>query len=60
MKKICKQCRLFVEENVCPICKNSDFTTSWNGRINVLNGEKSDVAKKLTITANGEYAIKAR
>lgn len=60
MRKACKQCRILVEGGSCPICQNSDFATSWNGRINVLDAEKSGVAKKLSITKDGEYAIKTR
>lgn len=37
-----------------------DFTASWKGRITVVNAEKSAVAKKVGIEADGEYAIKVR
>jgi len=60
MKKVCKKCRIFVEGSECPICKNANFTETWKGRINILNVEKSEIAKKVGIEVKGEYAIKVR
>ena len=60
MKKACRQCRALVEGGSCPVCSNSDFATSWNGRITILNQEKSAIAKRLALTKNGDYAIKVR
>ncbi len=59
-KKACKQCKIFVEGNECPICKGRQFTTNWQGRINILDPEKSDIAKKIEIKVKGEYAIKVK
>jgi len=59
-KKVCKKCKLFVKESVCPICNSSDFSENWNGRIFILNAEKSEIAKRVGIKNNGEYAVKVR
>ncbi len=59
-KKVCKKCKLFVEGDLCPICKSSSFSTNWQGRINIIDARKSDIAKKIGIAAKGEYAIKVR
>ena len=59
-KKCCKSCKIFVEGSECPICKMSNFTTNWQGRIAVLDANKSDIAKKIGIEVKGEYAIKCR
>lgn len=59
-KKVCKKCKIFVDKDVCPICNGNQFTTTWNGRITILNPEKSEIAKKLEIKKEGEYAIKIR
>ena len=59
-KKVCKTCKLFVEGNDCPICKGTTFTTTWQGRINILDANKSDIAKRMKIGVKGEYAIKVR
>jgi len=60
MKRACKECKLLVETGVCPICKNSDFSTSWNGRVTIIDVENSQIAKKMAVKANGDFAIKVR
>ncbi len=57
-RKACKKCKIFVDGDECPICKGSQFATNWKGRINVLDSNKSDVAKKVGLTIKGEYTIK--
>jgi len=37
-----------------------DFSSTWQGRIFVIDPEKSEIAKKLNIKERGEYAIKVR
>ena len=59
-KKACKKCRSFVKTNVCPICKGTDLTETWHGRINVIDAAKSEIAKKINIEIKGEYSIKVR
>ena len=60
MKKVCKKCRIFVEGQECPICRNSSFTETWKGRMIILDTEKSEISKKVGIGVKGEYAIKVR
>lgn len=57
-RKVCKKCKLFVEKDKCPICGGNQFNDTWKGRITILKFDKSDVAGKMGITANGEYVIK--
>ncbi len=57
-KKVCKKCKILVKGNECPICKGSQFTSSWKGRIIMLQPEKSEIAAKIGIKEKGEYAIK--
>lgn len=59
-KKVCKTCRLFVDSPQCPICNGKQFSTNWQGRINVLDSEKSAIAKRIGIKVKGEYAIKVK
>lgn len=59
-KKVCKLCRMFVEAEECPTCKSSNFSTNWQGRVFIIDPEKSRVAKEVGYTAQGEYAIKVR
>lgn len=60
MKKVCKKCKLFVKGDVCPLCKGNQFSTNWKGKLIILDPNESIIAKKLGITAKGEYAIKVR
>ncbi len=58
MDSACKNCRLIiVQGSVCPICGSTALTTKWSGYVVVLNAEKSEIAKKLEIKANGTYAL---
>jgi DNA-directed RNA polymerase subunit E" len=58
MEKACKKCRVIIAQgDVCPICGSSDMTVKWSGYVVILNSEKSELAKKLGITANGTYAL---
>ena len=59
-KKVCKKCKVFVDGNECPVCKGNKFSTNWQGRISILDPEKSSIAKKVGMKAKGEYAIKVR
>ncbi|MBI5391650.1 DNA-directed RNA polymerase subunit E'' [Candidatus Woesearchaeota archaeon] len=59
-KKVCRKCKIFVKGNECPICKGSDVTASWKGRIIIVDAKKSEIAKKLGINVGGEYAIRIK
>lgn len=59
-KKVCKNCRLFVEGDVCPICKSNIFTDNFKGRVYVVDAANSLVAQKIGFNTKGEYAIKIR
>ena len=59
-KKVCKKCKIFVEGNICPVCKSNQFSSNWQGRLHVLDANKSLIANKIDIKVKGEYAIKAR
>lgn len=59
-KKVCKNCKLFVEGSTCPLCKGNQFSTSWQGRINIIDANKSEIAKKIGATSKGDYVLKVR
>ncbi len=59
-KKVCKKCKLFVEGDVCPICKGNIFSTNWQGRLFIKDAERSMIANKMGIKIKGEYAIKVK
>ena len=57
-RKVCKRCKLFTDDDLCPICKKDSFTTTWKGRIFFLDIDKSMIAQKMGVEKEGEYAIK--
>ena len=59
-KKVCRVDKIFVEGEECPICKGTSFTNTWQGRLFIHENAKSEVAKKIAATHDGEYAIKVR
>jgi DNA-directed RNA polymerase subunit E" len=59
-EKVCKSCKLFVEGTVCPVCKESNFTTVYQGKLNILDVNKSFIARQINIKEKWRYAIKIR
>lgn len=59
-KKACKRCKMFIEQDTCPTCGTSSFSTSWQGRLLITDPEHSMIAQKVCITTKGEYAIKVK
>jgi DNA-directed RNA polymerase subunit E" len=59
-KKVCKKCKIFVEGEICPICKRNSFSTNWQGRIYFIDTQRSTIAKKIGVDVKGEYAIKVK
>jgi RNA polymerase subunit RPABC4/transcription elongation factor Spt4 len=59
-KKVCRNCRYVYEDNVCPVCKSSATASSHQGRLFIINPEKSEIAQKISAKTAGEYAIKVR
>jgi DNA-directed RNA polymerase subunit E" len=58
--KVCKKCKIFVQDDKCPICQGTQLTETWKGRIIIINPDQSEIARKLQIKKKGTYAIKAR
>ena len=59
-KKVCKACKLMVEGSECAICHGKSFTTTWQGRLFIVDANKSGIAQKIGYKVKGEYAIKTR
>jgi len=58
--KACKKCRFIFEDGEkCPKCGSTSLTEGWKGKIEVINPEKSEIAKQLKFTEKGVYAIKS-
>lgn len=59
-EKVCRTCKIIVQDELCPICKKSSFSTNFNGRMIILDAKRSEIAKKSGIEHNGEFAIKVK
>lgn len=59
-KKYCKKCKILVDEDKCPQCGDNDLSTNTQGRLVVIDANKSIVAKKLDRKTKGEYAIRLK
>ncbi len=59
-KNVCKRCKMFYEGPTCPVCKVAEHATGWQGRISIIDAEKSLIGKNIGITIKGEYALKVR
>lgn len=59
-RKVCKKCKLFVDGSECPLCKGNSFSQVWQGRLFISDNTNSEIAKKIGVTAKGEYAIKVK
>ena len=56
----CKECHLILEDKSCPSCPDSEVSREWQGFVEVLNPEKSDLAKEMGIRTPGRYALRVR
>jgi len=56
-EKVCRNCRLFVKEDVCPLCGESNFSRSWKGMMLINNPAESEIARTLGIKTKGKYTL---
>ena len=59
-QKACRLCKVVTEEAICPVCKSSEFSEDFQGFIIILNAKKSQLAEKMGIKEEGQYALKIR
>lgn len=57
--KACRKCRFIHEEEKCPKCGSTSNTEGWKGKIEIIDPEKSEIAKNLRLTEKGTYAVKS-
>ena len=59
--KACKKCKyISVNAKECPICKSKELTEHFSGMVIVLNPENSEIAKEMSITNIGRYALRIK
>ena len=60
-REVCKKTKKFMDDpNFKEHKAISGTTNNWQGRIYVVDPEKSDIAKEMGLEEKGEYAIKVR
>mgnify|MGYP001177404011 FL=1 len=55
-----KECHLILDEKSCPRCPDADVSREWQGFIEVLDPEMSELAKEMGIRTPGRYALRVR
>ena len=60
MSRACRNCKIIIEENICPICRGTDLSDDYSGLLVVLEPEGSQMAQKMEIKKEGRYALKIR
>jgi len=57
--KACRSCRKVIEKGKeCPACNGTAFTTFWRGYVEIIDPEKSGIAKKMGVSSIGKYALR--
>lgn len=57
-EKACKNCKLIYYEDSCPSCGKKEVSDTFKGKVEIVNSEKSEIAKELKISKDGLYAIR--
>ena len=57
-EKACKHCKIIYDGDQCPHCGKKEFSDNFKGKVEIVDPEKSEFAKKLKVTKKGIYAIK--
>jgi DNA-directed RNA polymerase subunit E" len=60
MSRACRNCKIIIEENVCPICKGTNLSDDYSGLLIIVDPEGSQMAQKMEIKKEGWYALKIR
>jgi DNA-directed RNA polymerase subunit E" len=58
--RACRNCKNISDENICPVCKGTEFSDDYSGLLIVLDPENSILAETLDTTEDGQYALKIR
>ncbi len=57
-EKACKNCKLIYEGDLCPNCEKKETSEGFKGKVEIVNPEKSELAKQLKVSKKGIYAIR--
>lgn len=56
-KYVCRSCKMFTTEKVCPNCGSKDLSASWKGVVIINDPKDSEIAEVLGIDKPGKYAL---
>lgn len=59
-EKVCKSCKIIFEGDKCPICKDINYTNSYQGKVYIIDANKSFIAQQINIKEKGKYAMKIK
>ncbi|MCZ7357804.1 MAG: DNA-directed RNA polymerase, subunit E'' [Candidatus Methanoperedens sp.] len=59
-ENVCKECHRIVTGQVCQVCNSTSLTSDWSGYVVIIDPAKSQIAKRLSVTLPGKYALKVR
>jgi RNA polymerase subunit RPABC4/transcription elongation factor Spt4 len=57
-RKACSQCGNLSVADKCPACGSNQFLDKYKGEVAVFNATESEIAQKLTIKNNGNFALR--
>ena len=57
-EKACKNCKRIYEGDVCPNCEHKDTSDTFKGKVEIIDAEKSEIAKELKVAKKGIYAVR--
>ncbi len=59
-RNVCRNCRILVKGNACPLCRGNDLTTTWAGVAVIYDPAGSQIAKEMGVEAKGTFALRVR
>ncbi len=59
-EKACLNCKAVYIGDRCPKCDETPSTNTFKGKLQVFNADKSEIANRLDIHKEGEFAIKIK
>jgi RNA polymerase subunit RPABC4/transcription elongation factor Spt4 len=59
-RNVCRNCRILVKGQTCPLCGGNDLTTTWAGVAIIYDPRDSQIAKEMGIEAKGSFALRVR
>ena len=59
-EKSCLNCRTIYFGDKCSNCGETPASETFKGRIHIFNAKKSEMASKMKINSEGQFAIKSK